>query len=165
MSGIRSYGHTVSAGRLPILRRRLTAAPYCCINSISTVILKIDTSDGVPIYLQIVDQIKRRVAVGRLKPEDPLPSVRQLALDLTINPNTVARAYLELEHEGVIYKRQGQGTFVSERAIEASRRERDRIVGALFERAIAEAASFGMSATEIDKAYTKSMKQHQVESV
>ncbi len=85
--------------------------------------LRIDTSDGIPIYLQIVDQIKRSVAVGRLKPEDPLPSVRQLALDLTINPNTVARAYLELEHEGVIYKRQGQGTFVSAQALDASRRE------------------------------------------
>jgi len=67
----------------------LTACPYCCINSISTVDVKVDTFDGTPIYLQIVDQIKRSVAVGRLKPEDPLPSVRQLALDLCRNSGNI----------------------------------------------------------------------------
>lgn len=141
----------------------LTACPYCCINSISTVDVKVDTSDGTPIYLQIVDQIKRSVAVGRLKPEDPLPSVRQLALDLTINPNTVARAYLELEHDGVIYKRQGQGTYVSAHAVDASRRERNRIVGALFDKAIVEAMNFGMSASEIDELYRALMRRYKLE--
>lgn len=125
--------------------------------------LRIDTSDGVPIYLQIVDQIVRNVALGRLRPEDPLPSVRQLALDLTINPNTVARAYLELEHEGVIYKRQGQGTYVSEQAAEASRRERNRIVAALFEKAIIEAARFGMSESEIAETFRQSVQQWKLE--
>ena len=61
--------------------------------------------------------------MGRLKPEDPLPSVRQLALELTINPNTVARAYLELERQGFLYKRQGQGTYVCTLALGAARRE------------------------------------------
>ncbi len=125
--------------------------------------LRIETSDGVPIYLQIVDQIKRNVAVGRLKPEDPLPSVRQMALDLTINPNTVARAYLELEHQGVIYKRQGQGTYVSGKALEASRRERNKIIAGLFDKAIEEAMSFGMSASEIAGIYDKLMQQHKLE--
>ena len=125
--------------------------------------LRLDTSDGTPIYLQIVDQIKRNVAVGRLKPEDPLPSVRQLALELTINPNTVARAYLELEHEGVIYKRQGQGTYVSAKALDASRRERNRIVTALLEKAIVEAVNFGMSAAEIDEAYSLLMRRYKLE--
>ena len=125
--------------------------------------LRIDTSDGVPIYLQIVEQIKRGVAVGRLKPEDPLPSVRQLALELTINPNTVARAYLELEHEGVIYKRQGQGTYVSEQAAEASKRERNRIIGALFERGILEGARFGMSESEINELFRQSLQRAKVE--
>lgn len=125
--------------------------------------LHLETSDGVPIYLQIVDQIKRRVALGRLKPEDPLPSVRQLALDLTINPNTVARAYLELEHEGVIYKRQGQGTYISPQAAEASRRERNRIVAALFEKAIVEARSFGMSESEIAAIYRESIQRYRLE--
>jgi GntR family transcriptional regulator len=125
--------------------------------------LRIDTTDGTPIYLQIVDQIKRGVAVGRIKPEDPLPSVRQLALDLTINPNTVARAYLELEHDGVIYKRQGQGTFVSSEAIDASRRERSRIVGGLFEKAIVEAVNFGLSASEIDELYREVARRYKLE--
>lgn len=134
-------------------RNPLTRCPYYCINSISTVTLKINTLDGTPIYLQIVDQIKRSVSAGRLKPEDPLPSVRQLALDLTINPNTVARAYLDLEHEGVIYKRQGQGTYVSAQALEVSRRERRKVVAALFEQAIAEAAHAGLSPSEMDDLY------------
>jgi GntR family transcriptional regulator len=125
--------------------------------------IRIDTSDGTPIYTQIVDQIKRSVAVGRLKPEDSLPSVRQLALDLTINPNTVARAYLELEHEGVIYKRQGQGTYISAQALEASRRERNRIVGALFEKAIVEALHFGMSASEIEEVYRQQARRYKLE--
>jgi GntR family transcriptional regulator len=127
--------------------------------------LKIDTSDGAPIYLQIVDQIKRSVALGRLKPEDPLPSVRQLALDLTINPNTVARAYLELEHQGFIYKRQGQGTYVCTQALGAARRERNRIVAGLFERAIVEAVSFGMSPSEIAAIYGQLMHRYELETI
>ena len=115
--------------------------------------IEIDTGNGVPIYLQIVEQIKRNVAVGRIKPEEGLPSVRQLAVDLTINPNTVARAYLELEHEGIIYKRQGQGTFVSPQAGETSRRERQKEASALLERAVAEAFESGMTTEAIEKLY------------
>jgi GntR family transcriptional regulator len=121
--------------------------------------LKIDTGNGVPIYLQIVEQIKRSVAMGRLKPEEGLPSVRQLAVDLTINPNTVARAYLELEHEGVIYKRQGQGTFVSAQGVDASRRERQKAVAALLDRAIVEAVESGMTPQEIEGLYRESMER------
>ena len=144
-------------------KKLLTTLPYYCINSISTVDIRLETSDGVPIYLQIVDQIKRSVAVGRLKPEDPLPSVRQLALDLTINPNTVARAYLELEHEGVIYKRQGQGTYVSPQALDASRRERIRVVAGLLEKAVVEAVNSGLSASEIDEAYRTLVRRYKLE--
>ena len=127
--------------------------------------LKINTSSGAPIYLQIVDQVKRSVAVGRLKPEDPLPSVRQLALELTINPNTVARAYLELEHQGFLYKRQGQGTYVCTPTIGAARRERNKIVAGLFEKAIVEAVSFGMSAAEITTIYDQLMHRYELEAV
>jgi GntR family transcriptional regulator len=125
--------------------------------------LKLTTTDGVPIYLQIADQIKRTIAMGRLKPEDPLPSVRQLALDLTINPNTVARAYLELEHQGVIYKRQGQGTFVSPQALEAGRKERTKIVAALLEKAVVEAAALGMPGSEIAAIYEQLMHRYGLE--
>ena len=125
---------------------------------------RIDTSDGVPIYIQIVEQIKRCVALGRLKPEEGLPSVRQLALDLTINPNTVTRAYLELEHQGVIYKRQGQGTFVSSQAVETSRRERRKIVSALFEKAVVEAVNSGMTATDIEEIHRQLMQRYGLET-
>ncbi len=127
--------------------------------------LRIDTTDGVPIYLQIVEQIKRSVALGRVKPEEELPSVRQLALDLTINPNTVARAYLELEHQGVIYKRQGQGTFVSPQAVDASRRERQKIVAALMEKAVIEAASSGMTAAEMEAIYQRLIHRYRLENL
>jgi GntR family transcriptional regulator len=115
--------------------------------------LKINTGNGVPIYLQIVEQVKRSVAMGRLKAEDSLPSVRQLAMELTINPNTVARAYLDLEHEGVIYKRQGQGTFVSPDAVAATRRERQKAAAALLRQAAAEAVEAGMTPEEIETLY------------
>jgi len=124
---------------------------------------KIDASDGVPIYIQIVEQIKRHIALGRLKPEEGLPSVRQLALDLTINPNTVARAYLELEHQRVIYKRQGQGTFVSSQAVEASRREQHKIVRAMLEKAIIEAANAGMSAADVEEIYRQLIDRYRLE--
>ena len=120
-------------------------------------------ADSAPIYLQIAGQIKRSVAGGRLKAEDPLPSVRQLAVELTVNPNTVARAYLELEHEGVIYKRQGQGTYVSAHAMEASRRERRKFVTALFEKALAEAVNAGVPMSEVDEVYDRLMRHHRVE--
>ena len=102
--------------------------------------------------------------MGRLKPEDGLPSVRQLAVDLTINPNTVARAYLELEHEGVIYKRQGQGTFVSSQAVDASRRERQKVVAGLLEKAVREAADSGMTEEEIGELYRGVMERYRKET-
>jgi GntR family transcriptional regulator len=146
-------------------RKLLTALAYYCINSFSTVSWGIDIADGTPIYLQICEQIKRAVAVGRLKAEEPLPSVRQLALELTVNPNTVARAYLELEHEGVIYKRQGQGTFVSPHALEASRRERRKVVAGLFEKAITEAAAAGMTMSEMDEVYRQAARNNHREKL
>ena len=78
--------------------------------------LHISTKDGVPIYLQIVNQVKYLVAAGRLAPGEEIPAIRILAEELVVNPNTVAKAYRELEHEGVIELRQGAGAFVSDKA-------------------------------------------------
>jgi GntR family transcriptional regulator len=111
--------------------------------------------DLSPIYLQIVNQIKTQVALGRLHPEDPLPSVRQLAVDLTVNPNTIARAYLDLEHEGVIYKRPGQGTYVSARAVQMAKSERVRIFGELLERAVVEGVYLDLSTQEMTEAFER----------
>lgn len=75
--------------------------------------LTVHQGDGVPIYLQLVQQIKALIATGRLQPDEELPPVRVLAQQLVLNPNTVVRAYRELEVAGLIYKRRGAGTFVS----------------------------------------------------
>jgi GntR family transcriptional regulator len=75
-------------------------------------VMTVDPRSGVPIYLQIVEQVKRSVALGVLQAGEQLPTVKQLALDLTVNPNTVARAYRELEHDEVIETAPGRGSFV-----------------------------------------------------
>ena len=74
--------------------------------------VSINATDPRPIYLQIMDEIRRALVLGNLRPEDPLPSIRQLASELRVNPNTVAQAYSELEREGIVYVQRGRGTFV-----------------------------------------------------
>src|ERR1044071_6530692 len=86
------------------------------------------SSNGVPIYMQIVNQIKYLVAAGRLSAGEEVPPIRVLAGQLLVNPNTVARAYLELEREGVVSKRHGSGTYVSDSGSPLARRERMRIL-------------------------------------
>lgn len=73
----------------------------------------IDSSDPRPVYLQIADEVQRQVALGILKPGEPLPAVRQLAADLRVNANTVQHAYRELGREGIVYVSRGRGTFVA----------------------------------------------------
>jgi GntR family transcriptional regulator len=80
------------------------------------VILKPNPSSGVPIYLQLMEQVKHAIETGALRPGEQLPGIRPLAEELVINPNTVAKAYRELEHDGVIELRQGAGAFVSDNA-------------------------------------------------
>lgn len=121
--------------------------------------INIDPSSGLPIYIQIAQQIKTAVAMGRLHPEDPLPSVRQLAVELAVNPNTVARAYLDLEIEGVIYKRQGAGTFVSGQGVEMSKGERRRVLNELLEKALVEGVNLGLSERELRDAFERMLEK------
>ena len=121
--------------------------------------VNVDPSSGLPIFRQIVQQIKTAVAVGRLRPEDSLPSVRQLATELRVNPNTVARAYLDLEIEGVIYKRQGHGTFVSTQGAGMSKRERLRAVGRHLERAVVEGVHLGLGEDEMREAFDAALER------
>ena len=88
-----------------------------------TLLLRPNPSSGVPIYLQLMEQVKHAIETGALRPGEQLPGIRPLAEELVINPNTVAKAYRELEHEGVIELRHGAGAFVSAnaRAEEADR--------------------------------------------
>src|SRR5437868_13066155 len=89
------------------------------------VLLKPNPSSGVPIYLQLMEQVKHAIETGALRPGEQLPGIRPLAEDLVVNPNTVAKAYRELEHEGVIELRQGAGAFVAEHT--ATKKDADRL--------------------------------------
>lgn len=77
--------------------------------------IRIDPNSSLPIYAQLTDRVKHMIATGALKPGEQLPTVRQLGVDLRVNPNTVARVYTELAREGVISTQQGRGTYVAEK--------------------------------------------------
>ena len=109
----------------------------------------ITTGDGVPPYLQIVNQVKYQVASGKLAAGEELPPIRALALRLRVNPNTVARAYRELETAGVVVKRSTTGTYVSDAGSPLARRERLRIVTERIDALIAEARQLGFDSDEI----------------
>src|SRR5215813_5566562 len=100
---------------------------------------RLDLASGVPVYRQIIDQVLGGIAAGTLVPGTQLPTVRQLAVDLSINPNTVVRAYRELEIRGVLETQQGTGTFISKKEVRRdeveSRRQLTQLVGELAARA------------------------------
>jgi GntR family transcriptional regulator len=109
----------------------------------------ISTQDGVPIYLQIVNQVKYMVAAGRLKPGEQLPPVRKLAEELVINPNTVARAYRELEAANVLSSRQGSGAYVADNASPLARREQTKILRDRVDQLLAEARHMDISVEDL----------------
>ena len=111
--------------------------------------LRVNPTDGVPIYQQIVNQVKYLVAAGRLAPGEELPPIRTLAERLAINPNTVARAYRELEVAGVVIKRGTTGTFVSDAGSPLARKERVRILTERIDALLAEARQLGFSSAEL----------------
>ncbi|HEX8321222.1 GntR family transcriptional regulator [Longimicrobium sp.] len=111
-------------------------------------LINLDPRDARPLYLQIMDEVRRALVVGTLRPEDPLPSVRELAAELVVNPRTVSQAYHELEREGVVYVRRGQGTFVSAGA-QANSEERQALVRAVARRALLEARRSGVDVEEL----------------
>ena len=101
--------------------------------------IHISANDGVPIYLQIVNQVKYLVACGRLAPGEELPAIRVLAEQLLVNPNTIARAYMELERDGIVAKRHGSGTYVSDAGSPLARKERMKILSERADALLAEA--------------------------
>ncbi len=114
------------------------------------VVLTVDARSGVPIYQQIVEQVKRSTALGVLQAGEQLPTVKQLALDLTINPNTVARAYRDLERDGVIETAPGRGSFVKGDGAAASTKLAARDVARrAMESAVREAKAMGLSRADV----------------
>lgn len=113
--------------------------------------IHISANDGVAIYLQIVNQIKYLVAAGRLNAGDELPPIRVLAEQLLINPNTVARAYRELEIAGIVEKRRTAGTYVSDQGSPLARRERIKILTQRVDALIAEARQMDIALEDVIK--------------
>jgi GntR family transcriptional regulator len=111
--------------------------------------IHLDPGDGVPIYRQIVQQVKYLVAAGRLRPGEELPPIRALAERLVINPNTVARAYRELERDGVVTKRSTTGTFVSALPAGPSRADCLAALLARVDALLAEARPLGVEVDEL----------------
>jgi len=109
----------------------------------------ISQNDGVPVYLQIINQVKQLIAVKRLSADQELPAIRVLAEQLLINPNTVARAYRELESAGWVYKRRGAGTFISDKPSPLSAQERQRIIDEKITSLLAEAQQMDISIEQI----------------
>ncbi|MGE0158908.1 MAG: GntR family transcriptional regulator [Gemmatimonadales bacterium] len=97
--------------------------------------------------MQIADEVRRGRVLGMLQPGDALPSVRQLAADLGVNPNTVKQAYRELEREGLVFVRRGQGTFVTDLAVDGA--ERERMLRSVAQRALLQAQRLGAGADEL----------------
>ena len=108
----------------------------------------INPKSAVPIYRQIMDQIRRGVAAGTLAPGDQLPSVRELAAQLLINPNTAARVYRDLERDGLLETRRGQGTYISADASAMAESERKRIIAERLEEVAREVRAFALSEEE-----------------
>lgn len=111
--------------------------------------IQISPSAGKPIYAQVVEQLKYHIASGRLVAHDELPPVRKLAQTLLINPNTVARAYRELEIAGLVYKRVGAGTYVSDGASPLARAERRRILAERIDLMLVEADQLGFGLKDV----------------
>ena len=111
--------------------------------------ISINLADGVPIYRQIVNQVKYLVASGLLTPGEELPPIRTLALQLKVTPNTIVKAYGELEISGVIQKRRGSGTFVSETRPQLAVRERRRVVYQRIDALLAEAHQLNFTVDDI----------------
>jgi len=113
--------------------------------------IQIQAQGGVPIYVQVMQQIKYLVASGRLQPGDELPSIRTLAEQLIVNPNTIARAYRELETAGVVEKRRTAGTFVAEAGSPLARKERLRLLRQRVDQLLVEAFQMGFALDEVLK--------------
>lgn len=121
--------------------------------------LQINPSSALPIYAQIINQIKYLIATGTLMPKNQLPSVRQLAIQLRINPNTVAKAYRELEHEKIIFTRRGQGTFVAQEAVVIGKKERVKIITKLIDQMLVESFHLNLNQAEIQRIIKKELKK------
>ncbi len=120
-------------------------------------LFRLNPSSGVPIYLQLMEQVKHSIETGALRPGDQLPTIRSLAENLVMNPNTVVRAYRELQHEGVIELKHGSGAFVSKSAAGGTRVTRK--AQAVVQSALERLASFGLTEDEVRRLFENELAQ------
>jgi GntR family transcriptional regulator len=113
---------------------------------------RLDGHSGVPVYRQLIDQVQAAIASRALTAGDQLPTVRQVAVDLAINPNTVSRAYREMEIRGLLDTQQGTGTFIADRKVEFSKDERERLLGQLVGEFVSRAGAAGLTLKQLVKA-------------
>jgi GntR family transcriptional regulator len=123
--------------------------------------LHVNTASRLPIYQQLVQQIREAIARGDLQPEERLPSVRRLSIELVVNPNTVARAYLELEREGMLVSRAGLGMFVAQPRTDLTRAARERRLSEGLDRWLTEAVHLGFAADEVVALVTRRVPEFQ----
>ena len=114
-----------------------------------TLHIQLDLKSGVPFYRQIIDQVKAAIATETIGPGDRLPTVRQLAVDLSINPNTVSRAYTELELTGLVETQMGSGTFVGNRPVAGDDVERRRLLDQICQEFLSRASTHGFNLDDI----------------
>jgi len=120
--------------------------------------IHVDPGNGLPVYLQIVDQVRRAVAIGVLKPGEQLPSVKQLSSDLVVNPATVSRALRELEHLEIVQSIPGRGAYVrNDAAVGVAKTGARDIVSGTIEAAIREARSLGVSESDVRELFKRSL--------
>src|SRR3954465_8288270 len=110
---------------------------------------RLDSQSGVPVYRQIIDQVLVGMAAGTLAPGTQLPTVRQVAVDLAINPNTVVRAYRELEIRGVLETQQGTGTFISNQKVQRNEVERRRQLNQIVSEFVSRAGASGFTVEDL----------------
>lgn len=122
---------------------------------------QIDPHSGIPVYRQLMDQIKYYVAGSTLRSGDQLPSIRELAQSLAVNPTTIVKAYTELEHEEVIQMRHGKGAFVGEGAVRRSERQREKALRRLARQLAVEAVQMGATLEEVTQVLNEEMRDIQ----
>jgi GntR family transcriptional regulator len=122
-------------------------------------VLRVDPASPEPLFAQLVAAVKRAVATGKLRAGDKLPSVRELAAELTINPNTIAKAYQALEAEGVTVSRHGSGTFVADRRITVRRPEQKRRLREGLDALLADAVHLGLSEDDVRAEFDDATKR------
>ena len=110
--------------------------------------IRLSHADGRPLYVQIMDAVRSGLVRGTLRPEDPLPSVRELSSSLRVNPRTVSQAYAALERDGVVLVRHGKGTFVAP-GVRPDERERPRLAREVARRALADASRNGLALADL----------------